>query len=228
MKRATDILIVSAVAVTVFVLLGYLPTPTTLFGSTAMTEPLTKPELIISAASAVMASAAVAATLWQGALARRHNQKSVTPHLRIDSKDIENGAIEISKSNRGVGPAVVHFTEFMVDGARATIHGARGLKAALTAIGLNKYPYSYSVPVKGEFIGVAESSELVTLQIPEADKAAVRAALARITIHIAYECVYGNSHCVERTPFWWENPNPPSSAQQVCRDSHKPLVVRSA
>ena len=217
-------IVVLACAVNIFTRLGYVRLSAPL--GVVMVEALMfKPELVISTASAVMATAAVAATIWQGVLTRQHNRKSVTPHLRIDSGIDDDGCVIVKKSNRGVGPANIHRTECVVDEVPPKVYGGRGLRSAVVTTGLEKYHYIYSVPVSGEFIGVGESSLLIKFdKTDDATQEIIKSSLSRIAIHVIYECVYGKTHCVMHTPFAWERSDAASRKQLACITRHMSLT----
>jgi len=231
MRRSIDVSLATLAGLTIFARLGYLQFP--LLSGLLSEENVAKPEIVISAASAVMASAAVAATLWQGFLARQHNRKSVTPHLRVDSgvddTGDSDGGVIVRKSNRGVGPAIIHRTECIVDGAAPETYGGRGLCAAITAIGLATYHYTYSVPVAGEFMGVGESSSLMKFDyVNDTVQSEITAQLSRLTIHIVYECIYGKTYCVMHTPFAWERQEPAVRRQPTCTVQHAGLAATTS
>lgn len=74
---------------------------------------------ITSCAAVVVAVVAVAASIHQGKLMRRHFEMSIRPHLEFNSYFSSTGAYwGIGVSNDGLGPAVVHSVQLCLDGQK--------------------------------------------------------------------------------------------------------------
>ena len=68
-------------------------------------------ERTLSISAIVIALCALAVSIWQGHLARVHNEMSVQPRLNIAaSLNSTNGVAEINLTNAGLGPAIIRGT----------------------------------------------------------------------------------------------------------------------
>jgi len=64
----------------------------------------------------VFAICAMAITIWQGYLTRRHSRLSVKPHLTIDyTYSNHDFSLEYRLSNNGLGPAIITKYEMIID-----------------------------------------------------------------------------------------------------------------
>lgn len=156
-------------------------------------------EVIIAAASCVIALIALVVAIWQGVVMRRHNRMTVTPHLRIDSR-LGAVPIVISLSNRGVGPAVV--TEVSIYAHEAAIgHAMEQLNSALKFAGASGIKCACLLPRVGEFIAVGETVDL--LVYPECTDDELRRlneALPRVNFRVRYASIYGDKHELTYAP----------------------------
>ncbi len=149
---------------------------------------------IISIAALVAALAAVGVAVWQGAETRRHNRRSVKPHLTYYTFFSANHPCAgLELSNNGVGPAVITRFEVLVDGTLMPNDGARGWHRALEILSLEPGWALFHWLDPDDAIRVGES--LWLLAIPEKHlnperERLLRDAIPRLEVRVEYRSVY--------------------------------------
>ena len=131
----------------------------------------------------VIALCAMAGTIWQAAIARKHNKLSVRPVLTLYRRDID-GIIYVK--NNGTGPAIVKSYEIWKDGVLVK-------EEALMSL----IPHAFEAPdlTIGCAIAVGEKIELVK-SAAYFDSSHV-APLQALNFRIVYESIYGQSWTLE-------------------------------
>lgn len=147
---------------------------------------------VMSVSASVVALAALGVSVWQGMETRRHNRRSVRPHLTyytfFDGVKAFSG---IELSNNGVGPAIIDSFALFVDGERITERRAGGWPAALARLQLGP-GLTYNWLDKDDGVRVGESVWLIGIEAgcaPEQEEA-LRRALCHLRIQIGYRTVY--------------------------------------
>ena len=131
----------------------------------------------------VIALCALAATIWQAAISRRHNKLSVRPVLTLYRQDID-GVIYVK--NNGSGPAIVKAYEVWKNGNRIEDDQWPSLM-----------PHVFEAPdlTIGCAIAVGDKVELVK-SAAYLDNSHV-APLQALKFRIVYESIYGQSWTME-------------------------------
>lgn len=163
-------------------------------------------EAIAGIASAVIALCALALTLRQAIVARRHNKLSVTPHLTTWSHSDEgNNRYQIDLLNNGIGPARIKSFSIQVDGQVINGEGTEPIEKALKIL-FPRYSYhSYQAYVaNGYMMSEKENRPLVIIQffgsqVPKSEE--VDHATRRARLIIDYESIYGDKHRLDTDDF---------------------------
>jgi len=131
----------------------------------------------------VIALCAMAGTVWQAAIARKHNKLSVRPVLTLYRRDID-GIIYVK--NNGTGPAILKVYEIWKDGVLVHEDHLQNL-----------IPHAFEAPdlTIGCAIAVGEKIELVK-SAAYLDNSHV-APLQALNFRIVYESIYGQSWTLE-------------------------------
>ncbi|MDP3148584.1 MAG: hypothetical protein Q8N83_05585 [Ignavibacteria bacterium] len=152
-------------------------------------------ELLLGIIGTIIALSAVATTIWQGILTRRHNRLSVKPILRIDRRTIVGEKVSILLINSGVGPAIICCVKFFVDGivieSNSNIMGAGNLALIKTMQDARKYRIFEIFPQEsfaaGEQQALFESIDEIKNEIVMKE---IKQSFDRISIEIEYESIY--------------------------------------
>ena len=137
----------------------------------------------VAISSLVIALCAMVATVWQAAIARRHNRLSVRPVLTLYRREIE-GLIYVR--NNGSGPAIITSYELYSNGKRLPLDSLDGIFSTVT-----------DVPelTPGVAIAVGESVELVkAVTFLEASHTQ---PMEDLRFRIVYESIYGERRVLE-------------------------------
>ncbi len=163
-------------------------------------------EAVGSVGAVLVAVVALVAAIVEGRAARKHNRLSVRPLLRIDCYENEG----ISLHNTGAGPAILQ--EFLVFADGRQVEATDDSPAALVAaeaVGLwsllpqpqpDEDQLSAYTPDVGDSLMAQERFNLLginILPVEREDRAAVFAALQRITFRIRYASVYEEEQVYE-------------------------------
>lgn len=137
----------------------------------------------VASAGFVVALCAMVATVWQGAIARKHNRLSVRPVLTLCRRETE-GVISIR--NNGSGPALLISYELYSNGELLSLHALDGI-----------FPTVTDVPelTPGTAIAVGESIELIkAVTFLEANHIQ---PMQDLRFRIVYESIYGERRTLE-------------------------------
>jgi hypothetical protein len=123
------------------------------------------------------------ATIWQGAIARKHNRLSVRPVLTLYRREAD-GVIYVR--NNGTGPAIVRSYELYSKDRRLALDALNGI-----------FPTVTDVPelTPGVAIAVGDSVELVKA-VTFLEASHVR-PMQDLRFRIAYESIYGEKRVLE-------------------------------
>lgn len=137
----------------------------------------------VAIGSLATAVCALVATIWQAAIARKHNRLSVRPVLTLYRHE-DDGIIVIR--NNGSGPAIIRSYELYADSGRVALDAMDGL-----------LPTVSDVPelTPGVAIAVGESVQLVK-SVPLLDGGHVK-PLQDLRFRIVYESIYGEESVLE-------------------------------
>jgi len=149
----------------------------------------------IAIASAVVAVCALATSIWQGFITRRHARLSAKPIIEAEAHANQDPGIAIV--NSGIGPArLMKLTVLFGDQSfnLLTDAGHQKLTEALVADPLDRELVHHYVPRFGSAIAVGQRMPLV--EIPAArDNYRLSGQLAttyrEMTLHVEYESIYG-------------------------------------
>ena len=123
-------------------------------------------EAIAGFSSAVVAVCALALTVWQAAISRRHNRLSVTPHLTTWTQPEEaTGTYSVEILNNGIGPALIQSFSLQVDGQPIAGEGAEPIEKALKVL-FPQYAFrsSQAYMARGYMMSPKEARSLVAVQ----------------------------------------------------------------
>jgi hypothetical protein len=148
----------------------------------------------LNLASALIALAALVATLTTMVRDRKGRALAVTPHLSIDTHaDEDAGVFELLIRNAGVGPAIVDSFEFYADGALTHKAGAptrNSIEQMLIGIGLDEHQCVWGYPTPGTFIAAGESICFLRVSRPESNGKEVIRACKRLELRVKYHSLY--------------------------------------
>ncbi len=120
----------------------------------------------IAIASVVIALVALITTIFQLRAAKIHNILSVRPllHMHIENDD----ALKYSFENKGLGPAVIMQTTFIIDGKQFNNPSYKQLHNALSMISVDDFKlleYEFHLPVTGTAYKVGEQIDLLKFSV---------------------------------------------------------------
>jgi hypothetical protein len=139
----------------------------------------------VAVASLVVALCAMVATVWQAAIARKHNRLSVRPVLTLYRREIDG---VISVRNNGSGPAIVIAYELYSK--------EKGKRLLLNELdGFFQTPTDVPELTSGVAIAVGESVELVkAVTFLEASH---QQPMRDLRFRIVYESIYGERRVLD-------------------------------
>jgi hypothetical protein len=145
--------------------------------------------------SAVIALCALALSIWQGILAKKHNRLSVRPHLTTRThSDAEKGLYVVDLINNGIGPAIIEEFTVKVDGKRISGDGAEMMEKALRIVFQNlSYRSQQSYLGMGYVMAPKEQCTVFAVQFtgqPLPSKEFVEHAMNRGDLEISYKSFY--------------------------------------
>jgi hypothetical protein len=157
-----------------------------------------KTENQIAFASFAVALFALGLTIWQGYLYRQHNRLSVMPRLTIYDDMGSNGS-GIYYKNDGLGPAIITHFLFEIEGKYFRANDTLAFIKENIPSHLMKYGFFVRAAGKNQtivassepFLIIGTRSELAPREMIDFLK-----AINGLTIHIAYESMYGDAHRV--------------------------------
>ncbi|WP_420598536.1 hypothetical protein [Neptuniibacter sp.] len=154
--------------------------------------------------ASIIATCAMAATFWQGYIARKHNKLSVKPFLDINRhSDYTAFSFKLSLVNQGLGPAIITSYSMKVEQKDCSyqhfhLKADELFKVLSEAVpDLDPIKLSIYTMEKGNaYIQPGEIIDILAINIPleiyqTTDKALLRAKLDSISYCFDYESIYG-------------------------------------
>lgn len=153
---------------------------------------MSRTEKISHFAVVVIATSAVAVSVWQGRmskqaldltqeqleLTRQHNRLTVKPYFNFTSTtDSDKGLSQLILSNQGYGPAIIKAFELSVDG-----NPQPHWNAALAALGIERQMRQASNFDPEDVFAAGRSQSLITIKDYKPED--------RITLRIVYQSIY--------------------------------------
>jgi hypothetical protein len=152
----------------------------------------------IALASATVAICALAISIWQGWLQRRHNILSVTPYLDVNVDGTRPSEVVISVKNSGLGPAYLDSVVANVRNEQMPLNTRESylrFVSAMSPSGQAKIHYS----VADTTSVIAAGAEIVLLRIALANGAApsnieIKKFLEDTEFTVAFRSFYGRKY----------------------------------
>ncbi|MBX3628171.1 MAG: hypothetical protein KF892_24385 [Rhizobacter sp.] len=155
----------------------------------------------IALCAAGIAVLALVATIWQGAISRRHNRLSVRPHLDTHETLISGGTLSLSLANSGLGPAIIKRVRITIEGEIHTDFGsAYRLAVAKAVIGFEGKG-DMQVAEPGSVLTAGQKLELFSISFDtESDQKllAAKKFIDSYALEVTYESMYGEEFSVVR------------------------------
>ncbi len=148
------------------------------------------PEIITAIAAVVIAVAALAVSVWQGFVARRHNMLSVRPHLELISAAAGGEPIRIYLENQGLGPAFVTEISFTIDKKPVDIDPLDKFLSRLDLAGSEGYAVLLRPSSAISAGSTADLLVFTNVARTEDDYWRVITALRRLGVIIRYRSIY--------------------------------------
>lgn len=159
----------------------------------------------IAISSAVVALCALAVSLWQGYLARRHSFLSVKPHIDVIVDVSTTGTNDITLQNGGLGPAVIEGLELTLNGMTIRVRSDKDylpLVDILRAAAPDSF-FSHALPDSSSIISPNDSLLIFRARSP-AHQGQLFEAFNSLTdqacIRVQYKCLYGIKYESEYKP----------------------------
>ncbi len=157
-------------------------------------------ELLLGITGTTIAFGVAITTIWQGFLTRRHNRLSVKPILIITRVTVTGEKANILIKNTGVGPAIICYIKFIVDGvvieqnlSEPTNAENRPANVVVKKIGLLTERYRLFEFFPQESLSVGEEQSLIQSMDDINDAVnltRIQKAFNRVSIEIEYESIY--------------------------------------
>ena len=146
--------------------------------------------------TAVIGICALGLTIYQAALARKHNRLSVRPHLtRFTHRTTEpgKGVLSVDLINKGIGPAFISAFEVYLDGNPIT-----DVKEAVNKIlSTRQYHQQITLLTDDYALSAGESKSLLTIAVALQDGDSldqIEKELSRLDLRVDYESAYKESY----------------------------------
>lgn len=153
-------------------------------------------EAVAAIASTVIALCALALSIWQGYLSRKHNRISVRPHLTMWNHKYHNdGLYAADIVNNGIGPAIIKCFSIKLDGKK--IEGKETepmVKLLQTLLKGFEYDSRQSFLSPGYAMAANETRQLVKIRFKGEKKPSpifIEESFKKADIYIEYESMYG-------------------------------------
>jgi hypothetical protein len=156
---------------------------------------------VIAISAVIIALAALAVAVYEGAMSRRHNRLSVMPLLEIDYHLRGTaGYYGVSVANQGLGPALVTHCVLQVDGETMQEQGGdNGWQAARVKLGFRELKPGLGITAPNVIIPAGDTVWLLSAPVNEETErhyseleAALRNPNPRLRITMSYESLYGD------------------------------------
>lgn len=153
---------------------------------------------IAAAVATFTAVLAVAVAVWDNVEMRKHNRLSVLPYVVLDHTRSDSGGLtraEVSMSNAGVGPAILHGLEirFRTAQEEEMVAAVWGTVAPLiTREGVQIR--GWADVDSGTALGIQQQQRLLRIQAAGEDSGdRVQGVLDRLRLRLRYASVYGDA-----------------------------------
>jgi hypothetical protein len=162
---------------------------------------LSKPEIVIAAASAVIAFCALGLAIVQSFQIRKHYRLSVKPYLVFYiSFGTETVPLGLHLANNGVGPAVIKRLNIFLDNQPFSTPTGHPWNMVWMKAGYNKPAVAYSFPDEETVLRVREIFPLLAVDKgfeSDTERYEFSQALKRVDLKVHYESVYGERKIAE-------------------------------
>jgi hypothetical protein len=154
-----------------------------------------KADTVTAIATTVIAVISLFVSVFQMREARRFDTVSMTPRIEF-TRHFETGAefFGLTINNTGLGPCIVRKLEVLVDDQPFDLSATIGWKDAVKAAGIGNRGMTYHSFEDGDIIRPGVESPLVGAgyeKLTAENRDLLRKAVARMTLHITYESMYG-------------------------------------
>ena len=126
--------------------------------------------VITGISSVVIASCALAYTVWQGKQTQKHNKLSFRPHLTSWShRNSDKGVYAVEVMNNGLGPALIESFTVKIDGKVISGEGTEPIEKGLKILFPNaQYQSHQAYMAKGYSMAAKEKCTILAIQFTEA------------------------------------------------------------
>jgi hypothetical protein len=152
------------------------------------------PADIIAISAAVIALLAMAATFWQGYVARTHSRISVRPHLDWGKQSYVGRPLYVELINNGLGPAIVESLTISWDSANFVVTNLELPQFITDELKKCTFPTEWMTLSPGTPIGAGQRLKLLSLTPPPENSQSCEQALSlikRFRFTIKYKSFYG-------------------------------------
>ncbi len=153
----------------------------------------------------VISLCALALTIYQAWMTRRHNRLSCRPHLtHWTLTNFQKGWVNISVSNNGLGPAIIRSLQLKIDGQIVKGNDSIVFQNAAAELFPNRVREGNFGHVNREF-SLPPDGKVVLAELqfkePYPTKEEFETALRRAVLKIRYKSFYGTTACLTMKPF---------------------------
>lgn len=156
---------------------------------------------LVNCIAVFIALLALISTIWQAIASRRHNRKSITPHISFYSGFMDENKGDgycIQMENCGIGPAIVKKLIILVDNKEVgTANNESNWTEALKIVdGLNYDALCYNLIDEDGFMKVGEKFNLLWY-ITNEDDPKLNNIFDKISFKVEYKSLYGKKFNTE-------------------------------
>ena len=157
-------------------------------------------DTIVSFSAIIIAIASIAVTIWQGIENRNHNRLSVRPKLEVNFYAGKDNFGYILQNN-GLGPAIITYRKFLVDGEEIIYSGFSGYEDFIDKLGMKDHSVTHTGIYPGKTIKSDEQIKIISFYTKESDELDKLLPLiySRVSIEIGYKSMY-NEQFVCKVP----------------------------
>ncbi len=148
-------------------------------------------EKIVSVSAIVIAVASIVVTIWQGMEMRKHNRLSVKPRLEI-SYEAARDYFGYVLTNKGLGPAVITYRKFFIDGQELNYQGFSGYEDFIEKLGMKGHKFSSTSIYPGQTVLPNERVNIIRFYYNDDDKpeTLIPQIYRRVRMEIGYQSMY--------------------------------------
>lgn len=152
---------------------------------------------IIAICASIVAISALATSIWQAYMTRKHNHLSLRPHLNLELSQSMGKPIYCGITNDGIGPGFIQSYEIICDGKPHEIVNYNDYKNVFEQIGVKFDEISHFVKSFNKDTSIAPDKDLRLFVFPSTETddnhhKLIKSNLPRLEILIKYKCIYGN------------------------------------